>query len=442
MPLPPRKPTDDLEDKPQIIGGSSAIIPNAPTSNTANKGGSSFSNISEYLQQNAPQSAALAGQVGNVVTGQNKAAETAINTAESAFNTNVGKGTVTYDENLANRAASNTSEVAGNTEENARFKQMFNAEYKGPRSIEEETTFNPAMQSATKAKQTAANLETETGRKELLGGIQGQGKRQANAGVSSLNNLLLQNAPGAKETFAGVKSGLSDLDARLKAASESSLSKAAAAKAATDLTKSTTRSKMDETVANFNTGLDTKTANTIANYGSAEQLDTGDITDAQLQAMGLNRDLYNSIRADQYVGSNLGQYQPSKVSGGMINKNTVATAEDYAKQAALNELMGTSAAYINTPELAGTGNLSSNQFDIESLKRNAIESATRPVTAANSSLQQAIAANKAIWRPAGWTDQPGTKGYIAAQAQAAAQAELARQQAIYNANVARYNEWK
>jgi len=342
----------------------------AASTSSQNGGGAGFTNISQYLQQNADQAGKLANKVGGYVTGQGDTARSTLNDSTGKFNKVVDDNTVQFNQGLFNEVNQSAAQVAADQAKAADVTKQRTAEYKGPSTFEDTEFYNPAYQAIETAKTSGANTQTDEGRKQLLSQIQ-QSKR-ANAGVTSLNNLLLSNDENARNILNQANAGLSDLDQRLLDASNAAKARAAAAGETTAATKKAANESLGNTLGGFKTDVDARTSQTLAQAKAqqdavkaalsqsavlnADQLKNLGITQAQYDALRGDRDLVKSKWGDTQF-DDFSKYLTTTAPDASINRNNVATAEDYARLQALNQLMGGQDQFLSDASLAGTANL-------------------------------------------------------------------------------------
>lgn len=341
-------------------------------------GGSGFTNISQYLSENTEQASNLANRVGGIVQGQGNEASDAITGAQESFNQDVQDNTVQYNQDLANQAADTSFQGFADDAQAEEFRRMVNANYQGPASLEATDYYNPAAQSVQKAQTTAGQLDSDAGRKSLLQQIQ-EGKR-ANGGVTSLNNLLLSNSPEAKQILDQSRTGISDLDERLAQIAQQSGLDAEQAKALTAQTKQDIQNRFlsDQGVVNqFKTDVDARTQQAIADAQAKQDAvknavaQNAALTDEQLQYLGISSDQYSKLLADRNYYrdkwgkdnyNDLSRYISTTDPSSILNRQNVASAEDYARNAALSDLLGINNDFLLDESLAGTANLDT--FDL------------------------------------------------------------------------------
>jgi hypothetical protein len=356
--------------------GSASSNPSAAANvpKRAASSGTGFTNISQYLDQNASQAQGLANQVGDYVKGQGDVAKSALDQVETNFNTRVDLNTVKYNQEQAQQAAQNAAAFAQDDKNVEAFKKMRDAQYQGPLTLQDDTeNYMAATNAVNKAKQVAQDVQSEQGRKDILGQI--QAGRNTTAGVNTFNNLLLAGDE-ARNTIQQSADGLGELETRLSSTAESAAAKAAAAKAETEATRNSIISQfggdgtnsvdtlyksLQDKTNKFITNTDSLNQSALNNFKngkalSAEQLRVLGITNAQYnELLAQNNYLKSAYGQNQYGNLALPSYLQAKTAGAEYNIDNVTTADEYARLQALSKLMDAdTAGYISDPSKLGT----------------------------------------------------------------------------------------
>jgi hypothetical protein len=203
----------------QAPGGSIISGTSANSTPTQSKG-SGFTNISQYLNENKDQAANLTNKVGGYVQNQVNDTNTKIDSGANQFNEQVKSSTPSYNADLFNKVSSDPTKLT--EQDKTSILSQKNASYVGPNAFEGSSTYGDITNSIDKAKNTLSGLNTEAGRSEVLGHI--QNPKRASAGVTTLNNLFLQNDPNSRNTLGALQGNTSLLDKRLEEAKLNSAS--------------------------------------------------------------------------------------------------------------------------------------------------------------------------------------------------------------------------
>lgn len=339
---------------------------------------SPFVGINDYINANKSQSGKLANQVGGYVEGLGNDARNQLSTQEAAYNQDVDNNTVNYNSGLFNEVNQNAAQVAADQAKKDQVTAQRTAEYKGPTSFETSNYYQPVNTAIKSATTAADNTNTQAGRDAILSQFQNTNNGRANSGILALDNALLSSDPTAKTRLEQARAANSDLQGLFDTTASNATTKAQQAAATTQATNQQANQALTSNFQALKDLVAGKVTSAKENYTSAEDVRAGSLTDKQLQNLGLSRADYNRILADQYVDQgNLSNYVGAKTSGNMINANNVASAEDYAREQALIDLMGSDEDFINTPDEAGTGNLQSSPFNLNKLKQDQVASAAQ-----------------------------------------------------------------
>lgn len=340
-----------------------------------------FVGIKQYLDANKPQSAKLARDVSGYVGGLGDQARSQLDTGVQGFNQAVDQNTIALDQGLLDEAKTDATRVAQDQQKLEAFKKQRDAQYQGPNSFQESSYFQPVNQAVSKATQASADTATAQGQKELISQVQNAKRGKVNQGALSFDAALLQADPTAKGVLAQTRKELEDIPQNLTKAQEASLAKAGQAAQTTGATKAAIQgvfSGEQGVQAQLEQQLKNKAQEAMGQSKSqAEQtmnlLKSGaEPNDSQLGLLGINRDQWKELVGDRtYLQNEYGvnPYSDLSVYGTVKNPNTqisaqnIASADDYAKYAALNQLMGTQNTFLTDPSLAGTADLDALDFN-------------------------------------------------------------------------------
>lgn len=297
--VPAAAPATSIVSKPgssTIDSGASGGQPGGtPSIPVAQAQRPTFAKLSDYVRANKEQTAKLAGDVGNVVTGAGTQARDALKTGTNQFNQAVDKNTVTVDEDVFNRAKEDPTAFTAGVNPNAdlsglkdraapqntfnlpaggrqnrmiedrnlpgnqftgnveapegiqdklkqsadlgTFLNMRDAEYKGPTSLETSEFYKPIEEKFNTANQATENAKTEQGNRELLSDIQKKQTGNVNQSALSLNNALLRTDSNARDILGTAAGKNADLADTLKAEQGRATNRVDNATTTTDRTK-------------------------------------------------------------------------------------------------------------------------------------------------------------------------------------------------------------
>lgn len=415
---------ENVEGQPGLIGGETSVIsgqgttqqggaPTPVSANPAQKGGgsapgSNFVGIQQYIDQNKPQSGKLANQVGGYVEGLSQGAKDQLANSETQYNQVVDQNTVNYNSGLFDEVNQNAAQVAADQAKKDEVTKQRTAQYAGPSSFLESDYYNPTQNAVKKAQAATEQTLTEEGQKQLLG--QFQNKDKLNQGALSFDSALLQSDPVARERLEQARQSGATLGTDLDTLVSSGLTKAQQAAAATQATNQQANQALGtdwQALKDLVTGKVTEAKGKYTPASAFSSTGTP-ITDSQLANVGLTRSQYESMKNDAYVGSNLAQYVTAPTELHDINTNTVASQDDYAREAALMALAGydSSQDFIKTPELAGTGVIANTPFNKSLIAQKGIDAAKARYDAAmviaNRKHNELVGANALdVWKGTG-----------------------------------------
>ena len=370
--LPNQNQDENELDEPKMLGPQGGVIgsvagtqgnPSASTS-APNAGGGSFTDISKYLSQNKEQAAGLTQKVSQSVANQGQQAKSALKSQQDEFDQKVADNTVRANQDLVTEAVSNPNQVVQDQAKKAEFIKMRDANYQGPQNLTETENYSTNFGTINKGQNAIQALNTESGRQGLVSNIGNSARK--NMGTSSLDNLLVQADPNSKNVISQTKNAYSDLDQRLQAAQEASLSRAQEAKAQTEQAKKISNEALMGTdgqggaIQNLTNDIDkryqdyTKDLSLVQNDISRDLSDlystSNDGLDSQtLAKLGLTPD-------ERLFGLRLREFLPDPTLLADATRDKFATTEDYQKYLALSELAGQNPTFLSKDNvgIAGT----------------------------------------------------------------------------------------
>jgi len=387
-------------------GGGSAT----PAGSGGAAAGSNFVGIKDYLEANKPQSAKLARDVSGYVGGIGETARSELDQGVKGFNQTVDQNTIGLNQALLDEAQANPNAVVQDQAKLSEFKKQRDAAYKGPNSFDQSDFYKKTNDAVTKANQAAANTQTEQGQKDLLSGLQTAKKGKVHQGALAFDASLLQADPTSKNILAKTKEGLGDISGKMTAAQEAALAKVGQAKQTTDATKAAIQGKFTGekgVQGQLEKSLQEKALGAVnQSKQQAEQtmqlLKSGATpSDAQLELLDIDRNQWNQLTGDRsYLQSTYGlnpyadlsTYGSVKDPTTQINAQNIASAEDYAKYQALNQLMDTQNNFLSDPTQAGTADMDALDFNFGGVKGDITNSIALEKKAADQRAAAAAAA--------------------------------------------------
>lgn len=356
------------------IGGQSAIA-NGGSSNSSSQpisSSGSFQNLSKYINANKGFNAdngGLAGTVSNNINNQAQQAQQNVQGAQNLFNTQAQQNVSGFNNTDAVNQA--VQDPYAFTQNNPQGTQQViaaeNAQYTGPKGFEDlqgqQSLANLSIQNAN-VNDLANQTKTQSGQYNLL--RQMFGTPSYTGGQQNLDQLIMNNAPGAQNQFAGARQQANDTSQALNTSQQQAQQQAQQNTQLANQVQASTRGELNNAVLNANTNIN----NEVTNAQTAQDKYTQDLQTA-LKSGHLTADQYQALGGDQSgltSGMSMYNIDPTQyITNGLApTAQGVATTADYNKIAALNQLMGGGAVanqdasqvlqQFNDPTQAGTFN--------------------------------------------------------------------------------------
>lgn len=345
---------EDEEDQEGQPGGQPSLLGGGRQSAGPSRG--EFTNVTEYLDKNPNEGQNLADMAGDRLTAQRDEASQAVQQAGQSFGQRVQEGSSQFDEDLVGRATSSPESFVQNPDDVSRFTALRDAAYKGPSNLEETDLFAPAQSKVNALKSTAESIGTEAGRNQIISPL----SSRPSAGKTALNQLLLQGNPDSAQQLKAVADTFPGVEDQWNQVRSQAGQNAQTARTGTDEARTKTRAALDTAKTGFTSGLDQKLASKTSerdafNLGYdqilSDLLDKGgmNLRADQLQSIGA-QDAYPYLSKLNSFNQDLTRWgNPTPLSSyvnvGAANSNiptreSVAGAEDYAREAALQQLSG------------------------------------------------------------------------------------------------------
>jgi hypothetical protein len=427
-------------NQPATSGGAGAVSSTGSGNVTGQVVGTAnapqpFQNISAYLEANAPQSAALAGQVANSVSAPITQAQNDIGTSSQNFVNSVNAGYTPQDSNVVTSAASDPTKFASDPNNIAAFQKQLNDTYAGPLDFTALPDYSNLQTEVANAQARGTSAQTPTGIGTLLQDIEGP---NYTAGINNLDTLLTTQDPNNVKTIRAAgdlanttNNNLGNLlntqtaqntqtvkDAQAKAAAASGAARDAflgptgtlsnlngAITSSTTAKTAQAKAQQDKLLADlkaiYSTPQDTA-ATTLGTYGGGStpwynttNYTVGDLAPADLSALGIAPDQWAALQTAMQnagtsvneTGNNFGAGSPTsqidltqfltQLQPSTISNANVATPEQYAEASAIQQLLGTLPAgtAINPGDaaLAGTAPASLTNFNYDTALKNSTE---------------------------------------------------------------------
>ena len=357
----------------------------------------SFVDVQAYLQANRPQALDTAKKVAGKLGEEEQGLRTGLETVSEGYRGQVEAGTVRPDEELVGRAATDPTEFVKNAEDVEKFKRQRDASFTGPGAFEESAEAGDITHKIKTAQERARGIETSQGRKDYLTSI---GKNPT-AGVVSLDDLLIGGDPDARAELTRAAQPFETLGTALEDATHRASEQLSAGRGGTEAARSgvanrftgeggvlpsfrqSLQGRLGEERAGSQSRADLARSNLLA--GGSATPDIGRLTDQDLAELGVTRGEMEAIfsssgalRSDYGQGTNFEDFLTQQTPEVLFpNADAIASQEDYAKEAALEALLGESYSDL-TNEMSGqTGErnrrlLDFNEGDARSLTSEAL----------------------------------------------------------------------
>lgn len=333
-----------------------------------------FGTVQDYLGANKQQGEDLGQKLTSSLSDTQNQEKGSIDQAAQNTNNQITDNTINYDGSLVNKAKTDPNAVASNSNDLNSFLKQWNASYAGPSSFESSDQYSQAAQAANDANTKQQELSTTGGREQLIGdqfGVYGQGNK-------GLDQAVLQSSsyfPQVQQQEQGFKSIQDYLGNTANTVNDAALS----AKATTDATKAATQGQFTNSLTDFQNNLNNQVGSSRdAATQSVEQYQkdfaSGDMNKVQQDLTASGVDPATSQNIISYLTNLNKDYGISPtIQGSLIgNPNTditaanTASAQDYAKAAALQKLTGVDYSGVLNP--ADAAKASTGTFAQQSLK--------------------------------------------------------------------------
>lgn len=341
-------------------GSGATATPNAPN-NPGN-----FVGIKQYLDANKSQSAKLGDQVAGQVKSSIDTAANEVGSLSSRFNQQANAGQIANIQGAGQEAQNITQQAATGQglgqDQQQRFGEIANAEYKGPNNITEAGLYQPAYQAINKAQEYADLSKNESGNQALLRDIYKGAKYSE--GENRLDSYLL-NSGDNRQKLSQSRQDAQDLQGQFNAAAEGAeqyakeqkaLAESTAQAARQNLTAAQTarnaevQARLDREQAGWRDEYN-KYLNLLKNSNGGQNLN---LTPEEAQRLGVSegQKIYNLL--NPVAGNTPEQYLTQQE----FDPNRVISKDEQAQLSALDELAGTFGGALQNKytqaDLAGT----------------------------------------------------------------------------------------
>jgi len=344
------------------VGGASGQPSNKPD-NPGN-----FVGLKTYLDANKSQSQKLGDNVSGQVSGSINNAQTGINNLNSQFDQSAKSGLIndfdnagTQAQNISNNASTGTKQNLPKQADVTRFGEIANAQYKGPRGVEELEGYDPVLQSISEAQKLSGLAGTEEGK---IGLVKNAANPQSkySEGQAKLDSYLLGGDEN-KQKLESARSGFQNINPLFDTTKTNAKTQASLYDKQTNDLKNNARNLLKNTsmakATSVQSGLDATKKQIDKDNQTARNLkkalyDPSDgasmeLTPEMMSMLGVteNQRLYGALNNADYVGAE-----------NVYDANRSISVDDQARMAALAGLSGTFGGGFSNPytmgEFAGT----------------------------------------------------------------------------------------
>ena len=359
-----------------VSGTQTGTIPGAGGSPTSpgGKPDNAFVDVAAYLQANRPQSMDTAQRVAGKLSEEEQGLRSGLQGASEGYEAKVKSGTINPDTDLVERAATDPLGFSKDSASLSAFDRQRDAQYTGPGNFEETPEFADVLQRVKSGQEKAKGIDTSAGRRSYLHSI-GNNPTQ---GVVSLDDLLIGGDKDARGVLQTAASRFDTLSPALADATKRASDQLTAGRGTTEAARTGVANRFSApggVIPTFQAGLDEKLAKTKTEaQRNAEMLRGGiqrgeALTPQEREQIGAgnwdevlkNRELlgkytpFTDSRAKYDRQIDLLPYLAEDNPDVAFTRENVASADDYAKESALQRLSGNNFDVLpDDPRLAGT----------------------------------------------------------------------------------------
>jgi len=312
--------------------------------------------VQDYLGANKAQGNQLGQTFQTNLNNVGQKDTNAIDTAASNVTKQAKDATVAYDPNLVSKAYNDPTSVANDPNQLQSFLGQWNASYTGPQNFEGTDDYTAANKAATDAQTKATEVSDAGGRKQLLQddyGVYGDGNK-------GLDQTLLQNSDNFGQVLDTGKQLASLPDYLTSKAADVN---AATTKAANDTaaTKTNTQGMFQNSQTDFQNQLSNevnaaKAPATDAATKFQQDFASGDPAKVIADIKQVNPNIDDATLQSYLTAMNTQSGKPTDLGqfynfnpNVAITKDNAASADDYARAAALQKLTGVDYTGILNP---------------------------------------------------------------------------------------------
>lgn len=339
----------DQNGQVNISGGSTTInqaAQNIAAPKPVQRSGS-WTNLNAYIDANKDNAESLGITISGNISNAGNQVRTGIQNSQDDFNSLADKGTISnlgtakQDSDSIVRQARTSAQYnqIGDDQAN-RFKEVSNAAYKGPQSLDASQYYSDTQSKLNKAKEYQTSAQSDEGRFNLLKEM--YNRPTYSQGQKNLDNLLLVGNQQAKTSIQNAATGLNDLqgswDQAIGNAASTAKQRAADSDAVRQYAQDQLSSNRNERILEVDSDLADKQAHWADQYNHYNDL----LSNYKGGELGLTREEANTLAL-----KDSGQGLYNLLNGGPASyyldlknydANKVVSKDQYAQLSALDRL--------------------------------------------------------------------------------------------------------
>ena len=301
--------------------------------------------LQAYLTANAPQAAGMGGAIAQNLTNQGQQVTGDINADQQAFDQSVQASNDAPNQELINQAAANPTQFLQDPNNVQQFQAQENANYTGPTSFESSAYEQPLTQEVSQFQTNAPQTNTPSGILQLVAGQE----QNPTLGMENLDALLLGGTPAATQAIDRAEAPYTNLGQSLTNVGTTEDANIATAQAndlaASQGVQNAFLTGTNAVVPAWEQALQNEETNATNEVNAYNQTVPG--YDTEQSNLGNIAQNWNNFH---FTVPNFGittqqisdPSSPTETAQGAPSLASVATPQDYATEAALSQLLGTS----------------------------------------------------------------------------------------------------
>lgn len=344
---------------PTPAGGGSAGSGQAPGVGTSTEFGSNAAKLSDYLKANQEQVAEYGQQVAGDLTQRYNKTLGDLDTGLNQFSQEAQSGYTPPDQTRVNQALANPTEFVKNQQNVQDFSNWYSPQYGGPQNFEGSSIYSNLNNQVNQAVQNAGLTGTQGGLGTYMNNF--LGANDWTEGMRVLDTALLQRNPQSRQAIQSAADPYKNLSSYLTDTTNKANQAIAGARGQVAQSQADVRGQTQAATDAFTQDLQ----NRVAQAKSGAQTNAEAFRAALGQGANLTqaeRDLYGAgnwddvLRYRDLLQNTQGPFSDTKAKYGekfdflpylteqnpesMYNMANVASADDYAREAALQQLTG------------------------------------------------------------------------------------------------------